>query len=90
MTREVEMDIVRCANNSVTDRLGVKNEIHKLAKKYNETDKDACILPCAEFRNSFNPYSSITSSEGLLFHSLTSQCRDLRHDSFKCTYLVAL
>ena len=65
--RGVEKNIEKYINNSIADSVGVKKEIRELAKKHNETDEDMHVIPCVEFRDRFNPYSSITSNEGFYF-----------------------
>ena len=87
-TREVEKDLDKCIHNSIADAEGIRKEIRELAKKCNEMDKDITIIPCIEFRDGFNANSSLTTNEGLLFHSLTLQSRDSTCDSFKYTYPV--
>ena len=47
--REVEKDIAKYVSNIITNRLGIKNKICKLAKKCNEVEKDTHILPHTEF-----------------------------------------
>ena len=86
--REVEQDIDKCMHNSIADGAGVKKEIRELAMKCNKTDKDITIIPVIEFRDGFNASSSLTTNEGLLYHSLTLQSRDSTHDTFEQTYPV--
>ena len=88
--RHVNEDMSKCKNNAIVDGLDIQKEIKELSDTCDATCKDACILPCIEFRDGFLPHNSLTTSEGLLLHAFALQPRDSTHDSSTCTYPVAL